>query len=59
MTTPSGESTTIGGVHDEPSRVTVICPECRGYIVIQDVHAFVLSVHERVCPELDALHAET
>jgi hypothetical protein len=36
----------------EPGKVTVLCPECREAVVIEDVHAFLLGLHQRVCAEL-------
>ena len=36
----------------EPTRVTVWCPECEAHIVVADVHAFLLGLHQRVCLEL-------
>lgn len=40
----------------EPAKVTVLCPECGEVVVIEDVHAFVLGLHQRVCGELTAVN---
>jgi hypothetical protein len=40
----------------EPAKVTIMCPECSEVIVVADVHAFLLGLHERVCGELAAVN---
>jgi hypothetical protein len=40
----------------EPTKVTVYCPECQEAVVILDVHAFLLGLHQRVCVELTAVN---
>lgn len=42
----------------EPTTVTVFCPECTEHVVIVDVHAFLLGLHQRVCGELAAVNGE-
>lgn len=42
----------------EVTRVTVWCPECQNAHVVEDVHAFLLSLHQRVCVELAAFNGE-
>jgi hypothetical protein len=42
----------------EVTSVTVVCPEGQSYVRIRDVHAYVLSIHERVCPELVEVNGE-
>jgi hypothetical protein len=42
----------------EPTRATVWCPECQEPVVVKDVHAFLLGVHQRVCAELTPLNGE-
>ena len=36
----------------EPTRATAWCPECETHVVVVDVHAFLLGLHQRVCLEL-------
>lgn len=43
----------------EPTKATVFCPECEEAVVVQDVHAFLLGLHQRVCGELAAVNGET
>ena len=42
----------------EPTKVTVFCPECQVHVVVEDVHAFLLGLHQRVCGELAAVNGE-
>jgi hypothetical protein len=43
----------------EPTKVTVFCPECNQAIVVVDVHAFLLGLHQRVCVDLAAINGES
>jgi hypothetical protein len=36
----------------------VWCPECHNHIVIEDMHAFLLGLHQRVCVELMHVNGE-
>lgn len=40
----------------EVPSVTVICPECTEVVKVEDIHAFLLGLHQRVCGELAALN---
>jgi hypothetical protein len=40
----------------EPRGVTVWCSECGEAVVIRDVHAYVLGLHQRVCHELERVN---
>ena len=42
----------------EPTTVTVFCPECQEHVVVRDVHALLLGLHQRVCGELAAVNGE-
>lgn len=52
MLTPEPEAPVL----PEPTKVTVFCPECNEPIIITDVHAFLLGLHQRVCVELTAVN---
>lgn len=40
----------------EVASTTVVCPECGEAVKLNDVHAFVLGLHQRVCGELAQLN---
>jgi hypothetical protein len=52
------DMTAAGKVLPEPAKATVYCPECQEAVVILDVHAFLLGLHQRVCGELAAVNGE-
>jgi hypothetical protein len=41
---------------EETKRVTIVCPECHEIVKVQDIHAFLLSIHQRVCGELELVN---
>lgn len=36
----------------EVASVTIACPECGDLVKVNDIHAFLLGLHQRVCSEL-------
>ena len=42
----------------EAGKVTVVCPECADIVRVNDIHAFLLGLHQRACGELLGVNGE-